>query len=132
MKYWRVDGEPDEDIVAAIADVLLRGGVALLPTDTIYGLHVIATDDAAMRRVADLKGRGDDKPFVVIAASTEQLRLFGADVPTALEALWPAPLTAVLRRGGATVAARVPALPWLRKLLAQSGPLISKIGRAHV
>jgi len=53
----------DDEAIAAIADVLQRGGVALLPTDTIYGLHAVAANDAAVARIARLKGRGDDKPF---------------------------------------------------------------------
>jgi L-threonylcarbamoyladenylate synthase len=115
----------DTGALAEIAEILLRGGVALLPTDTIYGLHAVAANEAAVARIAELKGRGDDKPFVVIAASADQLRAFGADVPAQLEALWPAPLTAVLRRGEGTVAARVPDLAWLRSLLEQTGPLVS-------
>jgi len=125
MRRLLVDGEPDDEAIADIAGVLLGGGVALLPTDTIYGLHAVAENDAAVARVAKLKGRGDGKPFVVIAASAGQLRAFGADVPEALESLWPAPLTAVLRRGEGTVAARVPDLAWLRRLIVRSGPLIS-------
>ena len=108
-----------------LAEILLGGGVVLMPTDTIYGLHAVATNAAAVARIAELKGRGDDKPFVVIAASADQLRRFGAEVPAELETLWPAPLTAVLRRGEGTVAARVPDLPWLRALLARTGPLVS-------
>jgi len=115
----------DTAAIAEIAEILLRGGVALLPTDTIYGLHAVATNEAAVARIAELKGRGDDKPFVVIAASAAQLRDFGAEVPADLETLWPAPLTAVLRRGAGTVAARVPDLAWLRVLLVQTGPLVS-------
>jgi len=115
----------DTSVLAEIADILLRGGVALLPTDTIYGLHAVATNESAVARIAELKGRGDDKPFVVIAASAAQLRDFGAEVPDDLETLWPAPLTAVLRRGAGTVAARVPDLAWLRMLLVQTGPLVS-------
>jgi len=122
MKIWRAI---DDEAIAAIADVLQRGGVALLPTDTIYGLHAVAANDAAVARIARLKGRGDDKPFVVIAASAEQLRAFGADVPAVLDELWPAPLTAVIRRGAGTVAARVPDVAWLRQLLARTGPLVS-------
>jgi len=125
MRRLLVDGEPDDEAIADIAGVLLGGGVALLPTDTIYGLHAVAENDAAVARVAKLKGRGDGKPFVVIAASAGQLRAFGADVPEALESLWPAPLTAVLRRGEGTVAARVPDLAWLRRLIVRCGPLIS-------
>jgi len=125
MRRRRVDGEPDDEAIADVAAVLLGGGVALLPTDTIYGLHAVAGDAEAVARVAELKGRDEGKPFVVIAASAGQLRAFGVDVPEALESLWPAPLTAVLRHGAGTVAARVPDLAWLRRLLEQSGPLVS-------
>src|SRR4051812_44052802 len=125
MRRWPVDGEPSDDVIAAVAEVLLGGGIVLLPTDTIYGLHAVATDAAAVARIAALKGRGDEKPFVVVAASAAHLRAFGATVPGELESLWPAPLTAVLRRGSGTVAARVPDLPWLRSLLERTGPLVS-------
>jgi len=110
--------------IGPIADILQRGGVALLPTDTIYGLHAVAANEAAVARIAQLKGR-DDKPFVVIAATADQLRAFGAEIPKALDDLWPARLTAVVRRGSGTVAARVPDLAWLRQLLETTGPLVS-------
>jgi L-threonylcarbamoyladenylate synthase len=111
--------------ICPIADILQGGGIALLPTDTIYGLHALATNDAAIARIAQLKGRADEKPFVVIAATADQLRAFGAEIPKALEELWPARLTAVVRRADSTVAARVPDLAWLRKLLEITGPLVS-------
>jgi L-threonylcarbamoyladenylate synthase len=125
MKRWRVDGEPSDDVLDAIADVLRAGGVALLPTDTIYGLHAMATNDAAVARVRSMKERGDQKPFVTIAASAEQLEQLGATIPAALPELWPAPLTAILASGETTIAARVPDLSWLRTLLDRTGPLIS-------
>lgn len=111
--------------IGPIADILRRGGIALLPTDTIYGLHALATNDAAVARIAQLKGRADEKPFVIIAATADQLRAFGAEIPKALEELWPARLTAVVRRADSTVAARVPDLAWLRELLETTGPLVS-------
>jgi L-threonylcarbamoyladenylate synthase len=125
MKRWRVDGDPPADVIAAIAAVLLDGGVALLPTDTIYGLHAVATNDAAIARIAEIKGRGDDKPFVVIAGSVAQIRALGADVPKALAEIWPAPLTAILPRGSTTIAARIPDVEWLRRLMERTGPLVS-------
>jgi len=111
--------------IAPIADILQRGGVALLPTDTIYGLHALAANESAVARIVKLKGRDDDKPFVIIAATADQLRAFGAEIPKALDHLWPARLTAVVRRGAGTIAARVPDLAWLRRLLETTGPLVS-------
>src|SRR5436305_10310537 len=99
MKRWRAGGEPSEDVLDEIADVLRAGGVALLPTDTIYGLHALALDESAVARIRSMKERGDEKPFVVIASSAEQLERLGVSIPEALREIWPAPLTAILASG---------------------------------
>jgi tRNA threonylcarbamoyl adenosine modification protein (Sua5/YciO/YrdC/YwlC family) len=125
MKRWRVDGDPSEGVLDEIADVLRAGGVALLPTDTIYGLHATATNEQAVARIRSMKERGDQKPFVIIASSAEQLEKLGATIPEALRNIWPAPLTAILASGETTIAARIPDLPWLRALLDRTGPLVS-------
>lgn len=125
MKLWRAGGEPSDDVLDELAGVLRSGGVALLPTDTIYGLHAIATDQRAVARIRAMKDRGDDKPFVVIASSIEQLRALGAIVPEQLSGIWPAPLTAILASGETAIAARIPDLGWLRALLDRTGPLVS-------
>jgi tRNA threonylcarbamoyl adenosine modification protein (Sua5/YciO/YrdC/YwlC family) len=125
MKRWRVDGEPSEDVLDEIADVLRAGGVALLPTDTIYGLHALATDAEAVARIRSMKERGDQKPFVIIASSVEQLERLCVTIPDALRNIWPAPLTAILASGETTIAARIPDLSWLRALLDRTGPLVS-------
>jgi L-threonylcarbamoyladenylate synthase len=125
MKRWRVDGEPFDDVLDEIAAVLRAGGVALLPTDTIYGLHALAINEEAVARVRSMKERGDQKPFVTIAASAEQLEHLGATIPDVLREIWPAPLTAILASDARTIAARVPDLAWLRALLDRTGPLIS-------
>jgi tRNA threonylcarbamoyl adenosine modification protein (Sua5/YciO/YrdC/YwlC family) len=137
-RRWSFEGEPTAAQLDEIAEVLLAGGVVLLPTDTIYGLHALAADEAAVARIAELKGRDDQKPFVVLGASLAALEAIGIDaalpeVRTALEALWPAPLTAILplgrpvaaSRGTASLAVRVPDLAWLRSLLQRTGPLAS-------
>jgi len=125
MKRWRVEGDPPDQLLDELADVLRGGGVALLPTDTIYGLHAVAADEKAIARIKELKGRDADKPFVIIASSTDQLIALGAAVPAGLGEIWPAPLTAVLACGERTIAARVPNLAWLRALLERTGPLVS-------
>ena len=129
--------EPPADEIERAASALLRGGVVLLPTDTIYGLHALANDERAVARIVDMKGRDDAKPFVVIAADTTQLEKLGAvfDERTrqALASLWPGPLTAIVAlrhpvaasRGASTIAVRVPDLQWLRSLTERTGPLAS-------
>src|SRR5688572_12498672 len=122
--------------VAAVARVLTAGGVALLPTDTIYGFHALATDNVAIEKIAAIKGR-DEKPFIVLSDSIEQAETIGArfspNARTVLQKYWPGPLTAILllektiaaSRGAKTIAVRVPALEWLRELVRRTGPLAS-------
>jgi len=123
VKRWVVRDSPSAVEIEEIAGVLRSGGVILMPTDTIYGLHALATDESAAR-IAQIKDR-EVKRFVTIAASIEQLESLGAEVPPVLRNIWPAPLTAVIRRGARSFAARVPDLKWLRDLLERTGPLIS-------
>jgi tRNA threonylcarbamoyl adenosine modification protein (Sua5/YciO/YrdC/YwlC family) len=125
VRRFAANGEPDTQTLLAIAAILKAGGVALLPTDTVYGLHAVAADTRAVERIAAMKGRGDDKPFVVIAASTDQLAAIGCRIPEELTRVWPAPITAILARGANTQAARIPDLEWLRSLIERTGPLVS-------
>lgn len=123
--------------LAHLAPILRRGGVVLLPTDTIYGLHAVATDTGAIDRIAAIKGRDDTKPFVVLGASIAQLESIGVvfnDLSrVVLGELWPGPLTVVApiknkiaaSRGNDTIAVRVPSLGWLRDLIQMTGPLAS-------
>ncbi|HUP62152.1 MAG TPA: L-threonylcarbamoyladenylate synthase [Thermoanaerobaculia bacterium] len=137
MRRWHIGDAPTTLQLNEIAQTLREGGVVLLPTDTIYGLHALAGDADAVARIADIKGRDETKPFIVLAASIEQLREIGIaadpDLLNALDAIWPAPLTAILplgrslpaSRGADTLAVRIPALDWLRGLAARTGALVS-------
>jgi L-threonylcarbamoyladenylate synthase len=148
MKHrWKIDETPSAAQLREIADVLVRRGVVLMPTDTIYGLHALANDANAIANLASLKSR-DEKPFVVIANSLAQIDALGVILSPSnrnvLQTLWPAPLTAVaaLRasiaasRGAKSIAVRIPDLVWLRELLAITGPLAStsanRSGEPHV
>lgn len=132
-----VPREPEPQELERVTRHLLAGHVALLPTDTIYGLHALATNPEAIDRIATIKGRDEGKPFVVLGASLAQLEALGiapsAGTREILTELWPAPLTAIVplrapipaSRGAATLAVRVPALTWLRQLVETTGPLVS-------
>ena len=137
MRRWYIKEAPSALQINEIAGLLRDGKIVLLPTDTIYGLHGLATDAAAVARIAELKGRDDTKPFIVLAASIDQLTDIGieaeVDLLRRLNNIWPAPLTAILplrhpipaSRGASSLAVRIPALDWLRELIIRTGPLVS-------
>jgi tRNA threonylcarbamoyl adenosine modification protein (Sua5/YciO/YrdC/YwlC family) len=122
---------------AEIARALMGGGVAVIPTDTVYGLAASLTEPGAIERVFELKGRPPTKSLPVLGASLDALRViaaFDGDAEALGRKHWPGPLTLVLARapgfvvdlGGdwsSTVAVRVPDRAVTLELLEITGPL---------
>jgi len=88
--------------VERTAQILLSGGVGIIPTDTVYGLAALAAHDGAVKRLLEIKERPAGKPLPVqISKVADAHRLTFADEPDAvalMEKFWPGPLTLVLRR----------------------------------
>lgn len=86
--------------LAAFESCITGGGIAVFPTDTLYGIGCSPDDEAARERVYELKGRPRDKPSAVMFFSMEAaepaLAGLGARTRTALEALFPGPALVVL------------------------------------
>lgn len=62
-------------------EVLLRGGVILYPTDTVWGIGCDATNEEAVRRVYDIKRRADSKAMLVLIDSAAKLDRYVKEVP---------------------------------------------------
>jgi L-threonylcarbamoyladenylate synthase len=60
-----------------VEDVVKGGGIAVLPTDTLYGIVAKADDKKAVERIYGVKGRDDDKPFIILITSVKDLEQFG-------------------------------------------------------
>lgn len=133
MRTQRLSGSDPADIARA-AELLQRGGLVAVPTETVYGLAANALNVQAVRRIFAAKGRPQDNPLIVHVAKQEQLTELAEMTPRALrlaQAFWPGPLTLVLPRksvvpdevsGGLdTVAVRMPAHPVMREVIVQSG-----------
>jgi L-threonylcarbamoyladenylate synthase len=113
------------------AKVLLRGELAVIPTETVYGLACLADDERAIAKVYAAKGRPSDNPLIVHVASLADAMKIVAAFPSGARALaeefWPGPLTLVLPKrpiipdlataGLPTVAIRIPAHPLTLELL---------------
>ena len=90
----------DPAAVRTLAALLARGGVAIIPCDTIYG--IVGVDPEADARIRTLKGRGEDKPFLRLVGDASWARAAdrAAALPGRLARHWPGPLTLVLPVGG--------------------------------
>jgi L-threonylcarbamoyladenylate synthase len=148
----------DEAGIAAAAEILRRGGLVAMPTETVYGLAADASSEAAVARIYAAKARPSSNPLIAhvpsLAAALEQ-GTFSRHALRLAQNFWPGPLTLVVplapaasvcaaaRAGLTTVALRVPAHPVALPLLAQTGrPLaapsanrsgsVSPVTAAHV
>ena len=123
-----------EDIARA-GEMLRRGEVVGIPTETVYGLAANALDAAAVTRIFAAKGRPADNPLIVHISALSQLEALVADIPAKAERLaalwWPGPLTMIFKKaacipaevsGGLdTVAVRLPAHPTARAIIEAAG-----------
>ena len=69
-----------EDLNVAI-EALANGGVILYPTDTVWGLGCDATNEAAVKKVYEIKKRVDNKAMLVLVDSPVKVDFYVDDVP---------------------------------------------------
>ncbi|SLN21209.1 Threonylcarbamoyl-AMP synthase [Aquimixticola soesokkakensis] len=119
--------------VARAAELLRAGANVAFPTETVYGLGGLASDDRAVAGIFAAKNRPSFNPLIAHVADLDMLHsiaLVDAQAERLAQAFWPGPLTLVLplragaalsplvSAGLATVAVRMPAHPLARALLA--------------
>ncbi|MBJ7614980.1 MAG: threonylcarbamoyl-AMP synthase [Candidatus Dormibacteraeota bacterium] len=95
-------------------EFLRAGEVIGFPTDTVYGLAALAADQAAVRRIYELKGRSLSQPLVLMLADPDAVGAWAVVDERSrryMRRWWPGPLTLVL-----------PAAPGLRPPLVAGRP----------
>ncbi len=124
----------EENLLKA-AEIIKRGGLVAIPTETVYGLGASALNEDAVKRIFEVKGRPQDNPLIIHVESADALNQWCRNVPdTAFrlaEMFWPGPLTMVLPKnelipprvtaGMDTVAVRCPDHPATLRLIELSG-----------
>ncbi len=115
------------------AEILKKGGLAAIPTETVYGLAADALNGEAVAKIFAAKGRPMDNPLIVHVAEFEDIERFALvrEIPEAAKKLakvfWPGPLTIIMKKGGVipdevsagldTVAIRLPSHPSARAII---------------
>ncbi len=74
-------------ILTDITDVLVKGGLLLFPTDTIWGIGCDATNDEAIRKIYTLKKRDLSQKFIILVDSLDMLRNYVQEVPPKIDNL---------------------------------------------
>jgi L-threonylcarbamoyladenylate synthase len=138
--------DPQGDEIEKIAACLLGGGIALLPTDTVYGLAVHPAFPDSIERLFRLKQRSRSRQLPVMIASEDELAGLGVRVTAAAgrllrSSLVPGALTVVLGFGGGLVprwlagreevAIRIPDDDRMLAVLRRTGPLLVTSANLH-
>ena len=123
--------------IEAAREILRRGGLVAIPTETVYGLAGNALDPAVSARIYAVKGRPSDNPLIVHISAMEELPPLVAEIPAAAKKLAEALLgpgpaddhhgkkSAIVPKettGGLdTVAVRMPSHPAARAIIRAAG-----------
>lgn len=131
-----------------IVEVLTRGGVVVMPTDTIYGMLGKAENQSAVENIYKIRNRDERKPCIILIGDISELNKFSVHVTeqqkVEIEKYWSTsdmenkefrPVSIVLdcldnkfkylHRGTNTLAFRMPAIQPFRNLLLKTGPVIA-------
>lgn len=130
-----------------IITTLKKGGIIVMPTDTIYGIVGRAEDAVAVDKIYRARKRNPSKPCVILIGDIEDLKKFSInlsiDQENKIREFWlidftqdkanavsvvldcPSKEFKYLHRDTNTLAFRLPKNENLRKLLSATGPLVA-------
>jgi L-threonylcarbamoyladenylate synthase len=138
----RVIGVPDDEnqwgsLIEVAAEMVARGGLLVLPTDTLYGVCCDPFNASAVDAVFAAKRRNRNLPLSLLLHTWQQAIKLVEEIDDQARALiatwWPGPLTIVLQEAagigwdlgnsGGTVAVRMPKQSFTLALIQRTGPL---------
>lgn len=115
-----------------VAQLLRAGKVGVMPSDTVYGLMCLASNQASVEHLYEVKHR-ENKPGTLVAANIQQLVELGLKKRylQAVDRFWPGAVSVRIPHpphyltdpSNGTIAVRIPDFKELLDLLEQTGPL---------
>lgn len=123
-----------------IIKILNKGGVGVLPTDTIYGMVGSVLNKKTVLKIYKVRKRNPKKPFIILISKISDLNIFGiTNIPKKeLSLVWPGKVSVILslpknvlnkfkylHRGTKKLAFRFPKNKFLLNILKKTGPLVA-------
>lgn len=127
-----------QDVYETI-DILRNNGVAIIPTDTLYGIVGNAFNQETVERIYWLRKRDPNKPLIILIKDISDIDKFDIHLKDTdihvLNKLWPNKISVVLEctsphfkylhRGTNTLAFRIPHNETMLHILSKTGPLVA-------
>ena len=125
----------DDVQLKKVANIIKQGGIAIFPTETVYGIGTNGLNEEAVKKLYEVKQRPLNKPISLLVNSIEMINKIAKDI-TKLEyelikEFFPGPLTIILKKkdivpniltsNSDTVGVRMPANKIALKLIEYSG-----------
>jgi len=90
----------DKKGIEKASQIINQGGIAVFPTDTVYGIGCNPYNKDSVRKIREIKSRDISKPFPVLVYSkdiAERIVFFDEFTEKIIERFWPGPLTIILK-----------------------------------
>ena len=92
--------DANRDNIKNACQKIIEEELVIFPTETVYGLGAIASNNKAIERVYKVKGRPKNNPLIVHAYDVKQVLAITENIPKEahilIEKYWPGPLTLIL------------------------------------
>lgn len=123
-----------------LTSIIKNGGIAVIKTDTLYGIVGLAKDQHVVDKIYDIKKRNLLKPVVVLISDISEIESLGITLSDKFREIakkyWPGKVSIIvpvpesvnlhyLHKGTGGVAFRVPDDTELKKILKETGPLVA-------
>lgn len=87
--------------VNSLVNILNNGGIAVIPTDTVYGLVGDATNENVIKKVFLIKQRENSKPLLILISNFDMLKKYVKNISSLelgiINKFWPGPLTIIFQ-----------------------------------
>jgi len=97
---WILKVNCDKKGIEKASQIINQGGIAVFPTDTVYGIGCNPYNKDSVRKIREIKSRDISKPFPVLAYSKDiagRIVFFDEFAEKIVERFWPGPLTIILK-----------------------------------
>lgn len=128
--------------VCRAAEIVRCGGIIAYPTETVYGIGALATDEKAVSQVFRVKRRPESQPLSIAVSNLEMMyEVAEVEHIDFIQRFLPGPVTVILKKkpelpailtaGSAYVGIRFPDHPMALDLLNRTGPIVSTSANLH-